>query len=132
MLEDPVEGAYDDIDEATGAIGGLHPTWSYGDVIAKAEGLTQFDEAAVRAILTENGDWDGGLGALADPSAAGTSVWFIRGDPAFGGYVPDAVLPALAARLGADRIVTIAGAPHSPHRTHPEALVRALLRSLEG
>ena len=132
MLEDPVEGKYDDLDEATAAIGGLHPTWPYGDVIAKAEGLTQFEEAAVIAILTENGDWDGGLAGLADPSAANTPVTLIRGDPSFGGYIPDAALPALAARIGADRIVTIAGAPHSPHRTHPEALVAALLRALEG
>ncbi len=132
MLEDPVEGYFDDIDEAVEVVGGLHPTWPYGDVIAKAEGLTQFDEAAVRAVLTQNGDWDGGLGDLADPAARDLPVWLIRGDPAFGGYVPDALIPDFAARLGADRIITIAGAPHSPQRTHPEALVRALLRTLEG
>jgi pimeloyl-ACP methyl ester carboxylesterase len=132
MLEDPLEGAFDDIDEAVEVVGGLHPTWPYGDVIAKAEGLTQFDEAAVRAVLTQNGDWDGGLGALADPAARDVPVWLIRGDPAFGGYVPDALIPDFAARLGADRIITIAGAPHSPQRTHPEALVKVLLRALEG
>jgi pimeloyl-ACP methyl ester carboxylesterase len=131
MLGDPVEGAYSDVDAAIAAIGGLYPTWPYGDVIAKAEGLTQFEEAAVIAILTENGDWDGGLGALADPAAQGIPVWLIRGDPAFGGYVPDELLDDFVARLGADRIVTIAGAPHSPQRTHPEALVLALLRALE-
>jgi len=130
MLEDPEERAYDDVDEAISAIGPINPTWPYGDVVAKAEGLTQFDEAAVRAVLTQNGDWDGGLGALADPAAPGTSVWLIRGDPAAGGYVPDSAMPAFAARIGADRIVTIAQAPHSPQRTHPEALLRALVRSL--
>src|SRR5437879_1446897 len=61
MLDDPVERRYDDLDEARTAVGALYPTWPFGDVIAKAEGLTQFDEAAVRAILLENGDWDGGL-----------------------------------------------------------------------
>jgi pimeloyl-ACP methyl ester carboxylesterase len=131
MLEDPTEGAYDDIDEAIATVGRLHPTWPYGDVIAKAEGLTQFDEAAVRDILTKNGDWDGGLGALADAAARELSVWLIRGDPAFGGYVPDTLLPDFATRLGPERIVTIAGGPHSPHRTHPEALVGAVLRALQ-
>ena len=132
MLEDPVERAYDDLDEAVATVGRLYPTWPHGDVIAKAEGLTQFDEAAVRDILTKNGDWDGGLGALADPAAQELPVWQIRGDPAVGGYVPDALLPEFAARLGPDRIITIAGAAHSPHRTHPEALVAAVLRALEG
>lgn len=131
MLEDPTEGAYDDIDEAIATVGRLHPTWPYGDVLAKAEGLTQFDEAAVRDILTKNGDWDGGLGALADAAAQELPVWLIRGDPAFGGYVPDALIPDFAARLGPERIVTIAGGPHSPHRTHPEALVAAVLRALQ-
>ena len=65
MLEDPVERAYDDLDEAVATVGRLNPTWSRGDILAKAEGLTQFDEAAVRDILTKNGDWDGGLGGLA-------------------------------------------------------------------
>ena len=132
MLQDPVEGSYDDIDEAVAAIGRLYPTWPYGDVLAKAEGLTQFDEAAVRDVLTTNGDWDGGLGALADSAAQELPIWLIRGDPAVGSYVPDAILPDFAARLGPERIVTIAGGPHSPHRTHPEALVAALLRALEG
>jgi len=132
MLEDPTEGAYDDVDEAVATVGRLNPTWSHGDVLAKAEGLTQFDEAAVRDILTKNGDFDGGLGALGDPAAQATRVWLIRGDPLFGGYVPDALLPDFGARLGPERIITIAGAPHSPHRTHPEALVAAVLRALEG
>lgn len=131
MLEDPAERAYDNVAEAIAAIGPLNPTWSYGDVVAKAEGLTQFDEAAVRAVLTQNGNWDGGLASLADPQAQRTPVWLIRGDPTAGGYVPDAFLPAFEARIGAERIITIQGAPHSPQRTHPEALARALLRSLK-
>jgi pimeloyl-ACP methyl ester carboxylesterase len=132
MLEDPAEGAYDDMDEAVRVIGRVYPTWSYGDVIAKAEGLTQFDEAAVRDVLTKNGDWDGGLNALADPAAQGLPVWLIRGDPTFGGYVPDQLLSDFATCIGAERIVTIAGAAHSPQRTHPAALVLALLRALES
>lgn len=132
MLEDPTEHPYDDLDEAVATVGRLNPTWSRGDVLAKAEGITQFDEAAVRDILTRNGDWDGGLGALADAAAREKPVWLIRGDPAFGGYVPDALLPDFAARLGPERISTIDGGPHSPHRTHPEALVGAVLRAFKG
>jgi pimeloyl-ACP methyl ester carboxylesterase len=132
MLEDPTERAYDDLDEAIRAVGGLYPTWPHGDVLAKAEALTQLDEAAVRAVLTENGDWDGGLADLAHPAAREVPVWLIRGDPAFGGLVPDQALPALAARVGADHVATIRGAPHSPQRTHPVETLRALLRALTG
>jgi pimeloyl-ACP methyl ester carboxylesterase len=104
MLLDPTERRYDDVGTAMAAVGGRYPTWSYGDVIAKAEGLTQFDEAAVRAILTENGDWDGGLAALAHPDARDVAVRLIRSDPAMGGFVPDTALAAFEARLGAGNI----------------------------
>ena len=130
MLVDPAERHYDDVAEATAAVGALHPTWTYGDVLAKAEGLTQFDEPAVVAVLTENGDWDGGLGALAHPAARDVRIHLIRGDPAAGGLVPDAAVPAFIARLGEDHVTTIAGAPHSPQRTHPEATAQAILRAL--
>jgi hypothetical protein len=59
-------------------------------------------------------------------------VWLIRGDPAAGGYVPDAMLPAFEARVGSDRIITIAGGPHSPHRTHPTPTTAALVRALDS
>ena len=42
------------------------------------------------------------------------------------------VLPAFAARIGADHITTIAGGPHSPQRTHPAETTAALLRALEA
>jgi pimeloyl-ACP methyl ester carboxylesterase len=42
------------------------------------------------------------------------------------------LLPDFAARLGPERISTIDGGPHSPHRTHPEALVGAVLRAFKG
>ena len=116
LLEDPSERRYEDIGEAMAAVGALHPTWGYGDVVAKAEGLTQFDEPAVLSVLTENGDWDGGLAALADPAA--------------GGLFWDAAVPAFAARLGAEHITTIGRAPHSPQRTHPVETTDAILRAL--
>jgi pimeloyl-ACP methyl ester carboxylesterase len=130
MLEDPVERHYDDVDEARAALGRLHPTWPFGDVAAKAEALTQFDEPAVRAILTQNGDWDGGLAALADPAAAGVRTWLVRGEPVTGGLIPDAQAVRIAERIGADHVITIAGGTHSPMRQYPEATTLALLRAL--
>lgn len=130
MLHDPVERKYDDIDEAVAAIRGANPTWTDGDVRAKAIGLTRFDLEAVRAVLIDNGDWDGGRAALADPRASGIPTWIVRGEPAAGGLIPDAALPGLARVVGGDHILTIADGPHSPHRTHPEATLVALLRAL--
>lgn len=130
LLEAPDDRYYDDVRTAVEAVGRQCPTWSYGDVAAKAESLTQFDEPAVRAILTENGNWDGGLEALSLAAARDVPTRLIRGDPANGGYVPDAVLPLLRARLGLENVVTLTGAPHSPHRTHPIETTRALLRAL--
>jgi pimeloyl-ACP methyl ester carboxylesterase len=130
MLDDPVEHHYDDLDEAIAAIRTANPSWSEGDVLAKAEALTQFDEPAVRDVITRNGDWDGGLADLTDPAAAGIDRWMIRGDPETGGLVPDAAVPAFWAAIGADRVLTIAGSPHSPQRTHPRETVAALLLAL--
>lgn len=132
MLVDPVERHYDDLDEAIRAIGDLYPTWGYGDVIAKAEGLTQFDVEAVRAILTRNGDWDGGLSALADPAAATAVVRLIRGEPASGGLIPDEAAAALTRRLGEANVVTIRGGSHSPMRQLPERTTLELLRALRS
>ena len=130
MTHDPGERHYDDLAEAVAAIGSANPGWSDGDVHAKALGLTQFDEPAVLAVLVDNGDWDGGLGALGDPLSREVPVWLIRGEFEQGGLIPDAVLPALAARVGADHVTTIADAPHSTQRTHPEATTLAILRAL--
>jgi pimeloyl-ACP methyl ester carboxylesterase len=129
MLEDPVERHHADLGFAIEALGAVHPTWAYGDVIAKAEALTQFDEAAVRAILTRNGDWDGGLAALSHPVVDGLTLRLVRGDPAAGGLVPDEAALRLAERLGPDNVVTIAGGSHAPMRTRPAATTLALLRA---
>ena len=126
----PTERPYERLDDATAVIRRLYPEWSEGDVHAKALGLTQFSPDAVLAVLLENGDWDGGLGGLADPAAGDVPVWLIRGEFGAGGMIPDAVLPAFAARIGADHILSIADAPHSPQRLYPEATVLAILRAL--
>ena len=130
MLNDPAERHYDDLAEAIATIRHRQPSWSPGDVAAKAEALTHVDETAARAVLTENDDWDGGLAALANPGAAEIPIWLIRGDPASGGLIPGDALRAFEARLGAGRIITIEGAPHSPQRTQFEAFLAALLRAL--
>ncbi|MEW5992189.1 MAG: alpha/beta fold hydrolase [Chloroflexota bacterium] len=130
MTRDPVELPYPSLDAALAAVAAANPAWSEGDLRAKALGLTQFAAEAVLAVLLENGDWDGGLAALADPAAAGIPTWLIRGVPEAGGLMPDAVIPAFEARLGRDHVVTIDGAPHSPQRTHPEATVQAILRAI--
>ncbi|MEO8468609.1 MAG: alpha/beta hydrolase [Chloroflexota bacterium] len=130
MTHDPLERKYDDVAEALAAIRAANPAWPDGDIHAKALSLTQFDLGAVEAILLQNGDWDGGLGALADPAARGLSIWLIRGEFKAGGLIPDAVVPVYVARIGADHVITIADAPHSPQRLYPEATVLAILRAL--
>ena len=130
MLDDPVERHYGDPDEALRAMARANPTWAAGDVVAKATALTEFDEPAVRAILTENGDWDGGLSALRDPAAAGVRVRLVRGDPAAGGLVADAAAHAFAELIGDANVLTIAGGAHSPMRNRVENTLVALLRAL--
>ncbi|MBA3877779.1 MAG: hypothetical protein C0498_12810 [Anaerolinea sp.] len=130
MTRDPAERRYDDLDEALAAIRAVNPDWAEGDVRAKAQGLTQLDRAAVLSILLENGDWDGGLAALADRAARDIPAWLIRGEFRTGGMIPEAAVPALADRIGVEHVITIADAPHSPQRTHPEATVLAILRAL--
>ena len=107
-----------------------NPAWSPLDVAANAEALAQLDIDAARSIVLDNGDWDGGLRDLSDPAAAGIPVWVVRGEEAAGSLLPDAVIPAFAARIGASHVLTLAGAPHSPQRAFPAATTFALLRAL--
>ena len=107
-----------------------NPTWPPLDVAAKAEALGQLDVEAARAVVLDNGDWDGGLADLADPAAAGIPIWVVRGEEATGSLLPDAMVPAFAARIGASHVLTLAGAPHAPQRAFPEATTLALLRAL--
>lgn len=132
MTHDPLERHFDVLTEAVAVIRSARPGWSNGDIEAKALGLTQFNEGAALAILLQNGDWDGGLRALLSPPASTVRVWLIRGEFPSGGLVPDQILPAFADRIGADHVITIADAPHSPQRQYPEATVLAILRALEG
>jgi len=119
-----------DMPEAIAAIRAEYPEWGEGDVRAEAFARTLLDEAAARSVVLDNGDWDGGLADLADPAAAGIPTWLVRGDPATGGYVADQDVPAFAALIGPDHVITIEGGPHSPQRTHPIETTAALLRAL--
>ena len=130
MASDPSEVAYPSLEAAMAALTAANPGWSAGDARAKAEALMQLNVDAARAVLLDNGDWDGGLADLSDPAATGIPAWIVRGDPAAGGLLPDAAVPAFAALIGPAHILTVAGAPHSPQRTHPEATTAALLRAL--
>ena len=127
---DPAQQTFDDLGEAIAAVHAAEPTWSEGDVRAKAEALTELDEAAARAVLLENGDWDGGLADLRDPAAAGIDTWVIRGEPATGGYVSAEAVTAFEAVIGAGHVITIPGGSHSPQRLHPAETMAALLRAL--
>lgn len=130
MTSDPSELRYPDIETAVATLAEQNPGWSPEDVLAKAEALLQVDEAAARAVLLDNGDWDGGLGDLGDPAAAGIPIWVVRGEEAAGSLLPDAMVPHFAARIGAAHILTLAGAPHAPQRLYPAATTLALLRAL--
>jgi pimeloyl-ACP methyl ester carboxylesterase len=131
VAANPDEHPYADLAAAIRDVRAQNPAWSDGDVEAKAEALTQVDEMAARSVVLDNGDWDGGLADLGDPAASGIPVWIVRGDPAAGGYLPDAWLPRFAAVIGPDRIHTVHDGPHSPHRTHPVEVTAAILRALE-
>ena len=127
---DPGQQPAANLEQAIAAVHAAEPTWDAGDVRAKAEALNQLDFEAARAVLIDNGDWDGGLADLRDPAAAGLDVWLVRGDPATGAYVDDVAARSFADVLGEDHVITIVGAPHSPQRTHPPETVAAFLRAL--
>lgn len=132
IVDDPNERPLEDVEATIRYLTPRNPAWSAGDIGAKAQALHEVDLEAARDILLENGDWDGGLGDISDPAAAGLDIWLVRGDPAAGGLVPDAVVPAFAARLGADHVLTIPGGHHSPMRNDPVATTAALLTALGG
>jgi pimeloyl-ACP methyl ester carboxylesterase len=132
LTQDPSERRYASVEEARRHVRAANPAWSDGDVEAKAVSLTRFDEAAVLRVLLDNGDWDAGLAAIGDPAARDVPVWYIRGEEATGGFIPDARVVELANRVGVDHVLTIAGGPHSPQRTHPEATLLAILHVLRS
>ncbi len=130
LTEEPTERDYATLEEATAAVRASNPEWSDGDVRAKAQALTEFTPQLVLDVLLKNGNWDGGMAALRDPSAVGVDAWLIRGEWSTGGFIPDFKLPAIERQLGADHVVTIEGAPHSPQRMFPEATLLAILRAI--
>lgn len=127
---DPTERAYTTPEEAAAAVRATNPTWTDRDIEAKALALTEFNGQFVLDILLRNGDFDAGLAALRDPAAVQTDVWLIRGEWKSGGLIPDSHVRRIERQLGADHVIAIAGGPHSPQRTHPEATMLAILRAL--
>jgi pimeloyl-ACP methyl ester carboxylesterase len=132
LTQEPTERTYPTPDDAAAAVRAANPTWTDGDVAAKARALTEFNPDLVLAVLLQNGDWDGGMAALRQPNAAGIPAWLIRGEWATGGFIPDFKMPDIERQLGTDHVITIAGGPHSPQRTHPEATILAILRAVNG
>jgi pimeloyl-ACP methyl ester carboxylesterase len=131
MTRDPVEHRYDSVQEALANLQAANLGWADGDLEAKALALTRFDPDAASAVLSRNGDWDAGLAALAHPNATGVPAWILRGEPRSGCLIPDEVVPDLAARVGADHVLTIENASHSPMRTRdPAAATLAILHAL--
>ena len=130
MASDPSEVVYPDLETAITELTAHNPEWSEGDVEAKAEALIQLEFEAAQAVLLDNGDWDGGLADISDPAADGVPIWVVRGEPSAGSLLPDAMVPAFAARIGASHVLTLAGAPHAPQRLFPEATTLALLHAL--
>lgn len=127
LTREPTERPYESLDEARAAVRLANPGWSDGDVEAKALALTEFDADAVLQVLLRNGDWDAGLEALARLEAQGIPAWLIAGEWASGCFIPDPAIPVIRRQLGADRVIVIRGAPHSPQRTHPQETVAAIL-----
>lgn len=130
FARNPTEQPYATVEEAAAAMRKANPTWSDGDIAAKAESLTEFNPDAVLAILLENGDWDAGIDGAREAIRLGVPAWIVRGEWDTGCLIPDAFVPKLEAALGRDHVITIRSAPHSPQRTHPEATLVALLRAL--
>jgi pimeloyl-ACP methyl ester carboxylesterase len=127
---DPKQQPAAGLDAAMAAIRAEDPTLHDGDVRAMAGAIVELDFDAARSVLFDNGAWDGGLSDLRDPAAAGLDIWVIRGDPAAGGYVDDKAARAFRDIIGEGHLITIAGGPHSPQRTHPEETVAAFLQAL--
>ena len=116
------------------AIGmGAAGEWQVGDQLALVGlglGLAAFlgRYASIKAVPDGSG-----LTLLAEPASSGVPVWYLRGEPRFGGLIPDHMLPQLAARVGDSHVLTIADGSHAPMRTHhPEATTLAILHALAG
>ncbi len=132
LADDPSESPYADLAVARAAVRSANPGWDDREVLAKAAAIQAMDPVAVRSVLTDNGDWDGGLADLAGPAAADIPVLVIRGEPEHGGLTPDAYVDDLVQRVGRAKVVTIAGAGHSPLRDDPVTTIGAILGALGG
>ena len=69
--------------------------------------------------------------AVDEARAWGAQLLVVKGEQATGSYLPDAAVPAFAARVGAGHILTIKDGAHSPQRMLPEATLVAFLRAMD-
>lgn len=132
MVTSANDRPYRDVAEAAAALRAENPDWLDTDVEVKARSLVEMQPEAVRAVLLDNGDWDGGLAGATDGVARRVDIRVVRGDPDAGGLLPDEALPAFEALLGAGHVITIPGAAHAPQRLMPAELTAALLRALSA
>jgi hypothetical protein len=130
LTQSPTERDYATFEESVAAVRAANPTWSEGDVAAKAQALTEFNPQLVLDVLLGNGPWDAGMAALRTPLADRSDVWLIRGEWKTGGFIPESRVARIEQQLGRDHVITIQGGPHSPQRTHPAATVLAILRAI--
>ena len=101
QVADTTERTYDDLDEAIAAVTLAEPAWSAGDVHAKAEALTQVDEAAARADPPRQRRLGRRSAAPWPNRRPPTSTsGSIKGEQATGSYVPDGAVPTFAHALG--------------------------------
>ena len=130
MVNDPGERPDTSPGSALAMVKLQNPDWIEGEQIVKAESLTHVIPAAAISVLLGNGDWDAGLAALTDPTVPAVPTWIVRGEDSAGSLCPAGWLADLGGAIGMDHVLTVAGGPHSPQRTHVEATTLALLRSL--
>ena len=127
----PTWRRYDDLAEARRRSRAAEPDVDRRATSRRGGGDAELEVAAARSVVARQRR----LGLRAsprspDPAAAGIPVWLVRGEPASGGLTPDAAAAEFARRYGDDHVITIAGAPHSPQRTHLDATIAAFERAL--
>jgi len=106
--------------------------WHPMDLAAKAEAVTRVSTRAMVAVVASNVPFD--------PLPAVTRlrqrhpevpVHVIMGEPGRGSFVSLTGRDQLSALLGAEHVVVMDGAGHSPHRTHHEEFMALLLHALQ-
>ena len=129
LTRDPTERRYDSLGDARLAVRAGNPDWSDGDIIAKARPDRSRCRACPRCPSSE---WSLGrrdVRASAPRHQRRPPVadsWRTVGRRAR----PRRGVANRPCRVDPEQVITITRGGHSPHRTHPEATVLAVLRAL--